>query len=151
MATPKLTKRDARLIRPAERSEALHLAGVDITPLVSADQSADYEISVISGQEGHGPPPHSHPWDETYFVLRGEVVFGVGLNEQVFAAGALVHVPAGERHWFRFDQPGETVVVTGGHCAFAMFKGLADVPDGSPAEDYLAVALRYGEEDRRDG
>ena len=151
MATPKLTKRDARLIRPAERSEALHLAGVDITPLVSADLSADYEIGVISGQEGHGPPPHSHPWDETYFVLRGEVVFGVGLNEQVFAAGALVHVPAGERHWFRFDQPGETVVVTGGHCAFAMFKGLADVPDGSPAEDYLAVALRYGEEDRRDG
>ena len=151
MATSKLTKQDARLIRPAERSEALHLAGVDITPLVSADQSADYEIGVISGQEGHGPPPHSHPWDETYFVLRGEVVFGVGLNEQVFAAGALVHVPAGERHWFRFDQPGETVVVTGGHCAFAMFKGLADVPDGSPAEDYLAVALRYGEEDRRDG
>ena len=151
MATPKLTKRDARLIPPAERSEALHLAGVDITPLVSADQSADYEIGVISGQEGHGPPPHSHPWDETYFVLRGEVVFGVGLNAQVFAAGALVHVPAGERHWFRFDQPGETVVVTGGHCAFAMFKGLADVPDGSPAEDYLSVALRYGEEDRRDG
>ena len=32
-----------------------------------------------------------------------------------------------------------------------MFKGLADVPDGAPAEDYLAVALRYGEEDRRDG
>ena len=151
MAHPKLTKRAARLIRPAERSKALHLAGVDITPLVSADQSADYEVAVISGKEGHGPPPHSHPWDETYFVLRGEVVFGVGLDEQVFAAGALVHVPAGERHWFRFDRPGETVVVTGGHCAFAMFKGLADVPDGSPAKDYLAVALRYGEEDRRDG
>ena len=87
MANPKLTKRDARLIRPAERSEALHLAGVDITPLVSADQSADYEIGVISGQEGHGPPPHSHPWDETYFVLRGEVVFGVGQDEQVFEHG----------------------------------------------------------------
>ena len=91
MANPKLTKRDARLIRPAERSEALHLAGVDITPLVSADQSADYEVAVISGNEGHGPPPHSHPWDETYFVLRGEVVFGVGQDEQVFTAGALVH------------------------------------------------------------
>ena len=151
MAHLKVTKRVARLIRPEERSEALHLAGVDITPLVSADQSADYEFGVISGEEGHGPPPHSHPWDETYFVLRGEIVFGVGRDEQVFKAGALVHVPAGERHWFRFDQPGETVVVTGGHCAFAMFKGLADVPDGSPAEDYLAVALRYGEEDRREG
>ena len=151
MAHPKLNKRAARLIRPAERSEALHLVGVDITPLVSAYQSVDYEFGVISGQEGHGPPPHSHPWDETYFVLRGEVVFGVGRDEQAFAPGALVHVPAGERHWFRFDQPGETVVVTGGHSAFAMFKGLADVPEGSPAEDYLAVALRYGEEDRRDG
>ena len=151
MANQQATKRSARLIRTAERSPALHLAGVDITPLVSADQAADYEFGVISGQEGNGPPPHSHPWDETYFVLRGEVVFGVGSDEQVFKPGALVHVPAGERHWFRFDQPGETIVVTGGHQAFAMFQGLADVPDGSPAEDYLAVALRYGEEDRREG
>ena len=151
MAPPKLTKRAARLIRPAERSEALHLAGVDITPLVSADQSADYEIGVISGKEGHGPPPHSHPWDETYFVLHGQVVFGVGRDEQTFEAGGLVHVPAGERHWFRFDQPGETLVVTGGHRAFAMFKRLADVPEGSTADDYLAVALLFGEDDRRNG
>ncbi|OUW27070.1 MAG: hypothetical protein CBD29_05830 [Synechococcus sp. TMED169] len=109
----------------------MHLAGIDIMPLVSADQAPDYEFGVIAGEEGYGPPPHSLPWDETYCVLRGEVVFGVGRDEQVFAAGALVRVPAGERHWFRFDQPGETLVVTGGHCAFAMFTGLADVPDGS--------------------
>ena len=63
MAHLEVTKRAARLIRPAVRSEALHLAGVDITPLVSADQAADYKFGVISGQEGHGPPPHSHPWD----------------------------------------------------------------------------------------
>ena len=89
MAHLEVTKRAARLICPEERSEALHLAGVDITPLVSADQSDDYEFGVISGQDGHGPPPHSHPWDETYFVLRGEVVFGVGRDEQVCSAGAL--------------------------------------------------------------
>lgn len=151
MAHQQITQRLPRLINAQERSEALHLAGVDITPLVSADQAADYEFGVISGDNGHGPPPHSHPWDETYFVLGGEVVFGVGRDEQVFKPGDLVHVPAGERHWFRFDQPGETVVVTGGHRAFAMFKGLAEVPDGSPAEEYLAVALRYDEVDRRQG
>lgn len=139
------------LIQPQEHSQTLHLAGVDITPLVSGHQAADYEVGVISGRNGHGPPPHSHPWDETYFVLHGEVVFGVGTQEQAFAKGACVHVPAGERHWFRFDQPGETVVITGGHQAFAMFQGLAKVPEGSPAEDYLAVALRYGEDDRREG
>ena len=66
-------------------------------------------------------------------------------------AGALVHLPAGERHWFRCDQPGEIAVVTGGNRAFAIFKGPAHVPDGSPAEDYLAVALRCGEEERHDG
>ena len=149
MAHEQITNKAALLINPQERSQALHLAGVDITPLVSADQAADYEVAVIAGRNGHGPPPHSHPWDETYFVLHGEIVFGVGYIEKVFEAGALVHVPGGERHWFRFDQPGETVVVTGGHRAFAMFQALADVPEGSPDEEYLAVALRYGEEDRR--
>ena len=150
MTHEQIKNRAASLINPQERSKALHLAGVDITPLVSANQAADYEVGLISGQNGHGPPPHSHPWDETYFVLHGEVVLGVGSNEQVFKGGSLVHVPAGERHWFRFDQPGETVVVTGGHQAFAMFQGLADVPEGSPTEDYLAIALHYGEEDRRE-
>ena len=151
MTQSKANLQAALLTRPEARSQALHLAGVDITPLVSANQAADYEVGIISGEKGHGPPPHSHPWDETYFVLHGQVVFGVGHDEQIFKAGGLVHVPAGERHWFRFDQPGETLVVTGGHRAFAMFKRLADVPEGSTADDYLAVALLFGEDDRRNG
>ena len=151
MIQSKATLQAALLTRPEGRSQPLHLAGVGITPLVSGKQAANYEDGIISGAEGHGPPPHSHPWDETYFVLHGEVVFGVGHNEQTFEAGGLVHVPAGEHHWFRFDQPGETLVVTGGQRAFAMFKRLADVPEGSTADDYLAVALLFGEDDRRNG
>ena len=110
MADQQASKRAARLIRAAERSTALHLAGVEITPLVSADQAADYEFGVISGQEGHGPPPHSHPWDETYFVLRGEIVFGVGRDEQVFKAGALVHVPAGAVSYTHLTLPTKRIV-----------------------------------------
>ena len=65
MTHEQIKNRAASLINPQERSQALHLAGVDITPLVSANQAADYEVGLISGQNGHGPPPPIHPWDET--------------------------------------------------------------------------------------
>ena len=108
MAHEQITKNTVPLIQPKERSHTLHPAGVDITPLVSGHQADDYEVGVISGQRGHGPPPHSHPWDATSFVLHGEKE----------------------------------------HASMSL---LANDPEGSLAENYLAVALRYGEDDRREG
>ena len=137
---------------PADgRPQALHLAGVDITPLVSGSACNRYELGLVAGCNGHGTPAHSHPWDETYFVIKGEVVIGVGNQEKAFHSGDLVHIPAGERHWFRFDKSGEALDLTSGQKAFAMFEALVDVPDGSSADKYLSIAKTYGEEDRRKG
>jgi len=34
------------------------------------------------GPEGSGPPPHSHPWDESFFVVKGEIDFGIDDESQ---------------------------------------------------------------------
>ena len=151
MAEVQITSLVAGSIPAQDRPQALRLAGVDVTPLVSGGDSSRYELGLVAGCDGHGTPPHSHPWDETYFVIKGEIVIGVGSQEQAFHAGDLVHIPAGERHWFRFDQSGEALDLTSGQQAFAMFQALVGVPEGSSADQYLSVAHAYGEEDRRKG
>ena len=37
-----------------------------------------YEIFLQKGSEGSGPNPHSHPWDESFYVTKGEIDFGIG-------------------------------------------------------------------------
>ena len=80
---------------PGDRPHPLNVVGEQITVLASATQTGSYEIFVQSGPEGSGPPPHSHPWDEAFYVLRGSVEFCVGDLEATARPATLVHVPGG--------------------------------------------------------
>jgi quercetin dioxygenase-like cupin family protein len=89
----------------------LKVVGEEITVLASGEQTGSYEIFRQSGIEGSGPPPHSHPWDEAFYVIEGQVQFGVDDNQDLIAGpGTLVHVPGGATHWFRFAPGGGTMI-----------------------------------------
>jgi quercetin dioxygenase-like cupin family protein len=88
----------------------LQIVGEELTILVSGAQTGSYEIFHQTGPEGSGPPPHSHPWDEAFYVLSGQIAFGFEGKEMIAKAGALVHLPAGVTHWFRFGEGGGAMV-----------------------------------------
>lgn len=88
----------------------LNVVGEQITVLASSAQTGSYEVFHQVGAEGSGPPPHSHPWDEAFYVTRGEITFGVGEKTAAGRAGTFVHVPAGSMHWFRFGAGGGEMV-----------------------------------------
>jgi len=81
------------VVSPRDRTQSLRVVGEHITVLASAAQTGSYEIFFQAGPEGSGPPPHNHPWDEAFYVMRGEVAFGIGNGESLSVAGTLVHVP----------------------------------------------------------
>jgi quercetin dioxygenase-like cupin family protein len=139
------------MVPAADRPAAMRVAGFDIQALVSGDQAQCFEAFYTSGANGTGPAPHCHPWDETFFVIKGPVVFGVGDQEHPIEAGTLLHVPGGERHWWRFEVEGEFLSFTSGNQAAAMYRDLATVPTDAPKTDYRAVALRHGQEARPEG
>ena len=95
------------VVSPQERRQSLSVVGEHITVLASAAQTGSYEIFFQAGAEGSGPPPHSHPWDEAFYVLRGEVAFGIGDRESLAVAGTLVQVPGGTTHRFRRVRSGK--------------------------------------------
>jgi len=139
------------MVPAADRPAAMRVAGFDIQALVSGDQAQCFEAFYTSGANGTGPAPHCHPWDETFFVIKGPVVFGVGDQEHPIEAGTLLHVAGGERHWWRFEVEGEFLSFTSGKQAAAMYRDLATVPTDAPKSDYRAVALRHGQEARPEG
>lgn len=63
------------VVNPTDRSTALSVIGTSVTVLVSDADSKDQQITLQSGDEGMGPPPHSHDWDESFYVTKGQVQF----------------------------------------------------------------------------
>ncbi|UJW81212.1 cupin domain-containing protein [Hydrogenophaga sp. SL48] len=104
------TKRPAFFTEPASYPRPLHVVGVNVTVLASAKKTGTFEALLQDGVEGSGPPPHHHPWDESFYVTRGEIAFKFGTGDQeqqlVARAGTLVHLPAGTVHSFCFGEGG---------------------------------------------
>jgi len=106
--------------KDAERG--LNIVGEKITVLASGAQTGSYEVFHQAGPEGSGPPPHNHPWDEAFYVIQGEIAFGIDDASLVARPGTLVHLPAGKTHWFRFGAGGgEMLSLTSREGASHMF------------------------------
>jgi quercetin dioxygenase-like cupin family protein len=57
------------------------------------------------------PPLHTHPQDESYFVLEGRLTVQAGERRVALEPGAASVVPMGVPHTFRVDSDGARVLV----------------------------------------
>jgi quercetin dioxygenase-like cupin family protein len=135
------------IVAPQDYAAALEIVGEQVTVLASGDATQGYEVFLQRGPQGSGPPPHSHPWDESFFVVEGEIEFGIGAESRTAAPGTLVHLPAGTEHWFRFGPGGGRMLsITSRLGASAMFADMArEVAPVNPDLGKLAeVGGRHG-------
>jgi quercetin dioxygenase-like cupin family protein len=58
------------------------------------DTNGHYAMFEMTDGAGGGAPVHSHPWEETFYILEGEIEILLGNRREVFGAGAVIHVPA---------------------------------------------------------
>src|SRR5262252_7745849 len=100
---------------PDTYTRALNVVGEKITVLASQAATQGYEVFLQQGAEGPGPPPHSHDWDESFYITRGTVEIGYDDKVIVGTAGTFVHVPAGTVHHFRFGTGGGEMVSVTSH------------------------------------
>jgi quercetin dioxygenase-like cupin family protein len=129
------------------RTAPLMLVGEKITVLASGAQTGSYEIFLQAGPEDSGPPPHNHPWDESFYILKGEITFGIANSETTASPGTLVHLPAGTTHWFRFGKGGgEMISMTSREGASHMFADLDREisPDKPDFGKLVEVCRRHG-------
>jgi quercetin dioxygenase-like cupin family protein len=135
------------VVTPKDYDRPLNLVGEELIILASGARTGGYEVFLQRGPEGAGPPPHNHPWDESFYVVKGEIEFGIDEKHMTATAGTLVHLPAGTTHWFRFGKGGgEMVSMTSREAASHFFTDMdREVSPTNPQIAKLAeVGGRYG-------
>lgn len=104
----------AIVVKPDDRATALDVIGTKVTILLSRADARDLQITFQCGEEGTGPPPHNHVWDESFYVTKGQIAFTTDGQTTMCSAGTLVHVPAGIIHAFSYGPGGgEMLEITG--------------------------------------
>jgi quercetin dioxygenase-like cupin family protein len=136
------------VVTPRDYARALDVVGEKITVLASHTATQGYEIFLQQGLEGSGPPPHSHDWDESFYVIKGKVEVTYGGKTVMAEPGTLVHLPAGTMHSFRFGAGGgEMISVTGANGrASQLFTNIdKEIAPGPPdIPKLIAVARQNG-------
>lgn len=136
------------VLRPDQREPALNVLGTTVTVLAPNATTQSYGITFQQGDEGTGPPPHSHDWDESFYVLKGQIEFFCGGESQACQPGTLVHVPGGTVHGFHYGMGGGEMLEITGQDALAaqMFTAINnEIPVGPPDfPKVLAVLKRHG-------
>jgi len=134
-----LTERDHA--RPYE------VLGMQVSVLLAGERTGSYEVLLLAGEQGSGLPAHRHSWEESIYVIKGEVEFGLGEEVTWGAPGTVIHFPAGTIHAYRFGQAGAIMVsISSRPGAARLFAELDREP--APAGTALArlkeIGARYG-------
>ena len=75
---------------------------------VGADNgNVNVSVFLFNGEQGRGPGPHRHPYDEIQFIQSGWGLWKVDGQEFEAGAGDILVIKAGEVHSFRCisDEP----------------------------------------------
>lgn len=107
-------KLESFIVSPQNYRQPVKVVGVDVTVLASNDLTGGYEITLQEGPEGTGPELHAHPWDESFFVLRGLVDIEFDGRRVTAKQGSLVHLPAGTTHGYRYGAGGGAMLEISG-------------------------------------
>jgi quercetin dioxygenase-like cupin family protein len=88
----------------AAGGEALWFLGTLARVKLAGEQTGG-RFALWEGVLPHGaaPPLHSHPQDETFYVLEGELTAWVSGEPQTCRPGAAVFAPGGVPHTFRVE------------------------------------------------
>jgi quercetin dioxygenase-like cupin family protein len=133
------------VLTPERYERALNVVGTQVTVLASNTLTRSYGITLQRGDEGTGPPPHSHDWDEAFYVLSGEIHFLCDGNAHVCRPGTLVHIPRGTVHGFQYGKGGgQMLEVTGENARAAQMFAAVDqaIPLGPPDIPKLLQVLK---------
>jgi quercetin dioxygenase-like cupin family protein len=82
--------------------DVLHVLGAQMTFLCRGEHTNHTWSAVeCTAPRDVGPPPHRHAWDESYYVLEGEVLFTLDGRQHLVKRGDFIRVPGGTSHGFK--------------------------------------------------
>jgi len=92
-----------RLLKPDSDESLEHwgVVGDTYTFLLTGDDTAgQFCLIDMHIPPGGGPPPHRHDFEETFFLLEGELEATFRGGKTTVCAGETIHIPANAPHQF---------------------------------------------------
>ena len=96
-----------------DEAEALSVLGVEVRFMCPGEMTGKaFSLMENVIPRDAGPPPHSHDWDEAYYVISGAVDFEIAGEKVTVRAGDFAYAPAGTTHAFKgaTDEPARMLV-----------------------------------------
>jgi quercetin dioxygenase-like cupin family protein len=121
-------------INTLDASDSLFVLGETLRPLLTNAMGSAIEIFDTKGPAEAGPPPHTHPWEEIYVVLAGELEVSVDGKAHVLKTGGVAHVPAGVTHAYRNVSEAHFLTIVSKGNAASFFKQVSSEVEMSPPD-----------------
>jgi len=125
------------LMTLAKDGEWLDVLGMKIKFLCTSEDSQGRYSSLLNTiPKGLGAPPHSHPWDEAFYVLKGEIEILMGEEQYRLSPGDYVRVPANCVHAFTglSDEEGLLIAFESPSHSHLFFKEIHDTVKNIPED-----------------
>jgi quercetin dioxygenase-like cupin family protein len=118
-----------------------HVVGEDIRTLGWSNGAGAYEIFEVTGPQGSGPPSHTHPWNEAYYVLSGKLEILSGDAWSTYDPGSFIYIPARTIHAYRIaSETARFLTITDPPGAGRFFEDLNGRTD---INEIVATAMRH--------
>jgi quercetin dioxygenase-like cupin family protein len=89
------------IVKKVEEGEWLNVLGMQIKFLsTNEDTQGRYSSMLNTVPKGLGAPPHKHPWDESFYVVKGQVQLQLEDKIMSLNPGDYVLIPANYKHAF---------------------------------------------------
>ncbi|PSF37864.1 cupin domain-containing protein [Aphanothece hegewaldii CCALA 016] len=135
-----------KCLLPSE-GESYNLLDSTFTIKISGQETEGQWIMYeIVAPTGHEPPLHSHPWDETFYVLDGEMEVQVNQVKTLAKAGCMMFVPKNVPHTFKVCSPtAKMLVILAPASADAFYREYGEkIKDFPTLEDLKYFGDKYG-------
>jgi quercetin dioxygenase-like cupin family protein len=137
--------------RPTETGRTFQFGPIPVTVLAEAADTEDAFalVQAVFPAGLPGPPRHRHPWQESFFVLAGELEFTVGDDVLRATAGDYVHAGADVLHAYanRGSQPASALgLFAPARFLAALEEIAAAVTSAGSPEAVAAVYAKWGAE-----
>jgi quercetin dioxygenase-like cupin family protein len=113
----------------------------DRVRVLAGGEGSAFEMFEWQGPENSGPPPHAHPWTESYFVIDGEADVVIGDKTLRATPGCFISVPPGTVHNYRVTSPGAKFLVVTNPSGLKGF--VEDLHDVADLDTVMKVAAKH--------
>src|ERR1043165_2598048 len=113
----------------------------DRVRVLAGGEGSACEMFEWQGPDSSGPPPHAHPWTESYFVIDGEADVVIGDKTLRATPGGFISVPPGTGHNSTVSLPGAKFLVVTNPSGLKGF--VEDLHDVADLDTVMKVAAKH--------